>query len=373
VSALDRRRFLGLSLALLARGGLPRRAGLHGSGGVSSQAGALHIDGYVPLYSTPWASIGNFLAVVRPSGGNYVIDLTTEQMIRAVPGITGGARLHPDGWVYYTQDNELRRREISSDTDELIRAFEEPIQIGGSEGDFDGAFRRLPISQQESPRVRIYDLQSDQLWEATADKAVDASLLALNGTQLVVHQPGAWQLYEIRGSSLARMGNLTPGAGHADVGRLSDGRDCLVVTSSNWTQMPWSGSEKWLVAVPLKADVSDRDLLEARVVRLPWQTGEHLACHENRVLLSTYGPTKLVYVADADATDLDYDPGPFDDPQFVPIETSAAVDLVARIPGDDSDYWSQPHAAWSHEGDRAFYGEIVDGTYRVAGITIPPA
>lgn len=318
----------------------------------------------MPQYSTPFAAIGNFAIAARPEGGNFVLDLTSGDVVGSVPGITGGARLHPDGWAVYTVGSELRRWEIATGTDELVRDFGAPVGIGGGEGGFSGDHRRLVVHDAGSDLVRVYDLTSDELWEARVPQNADAALLALNGRQVIVHQRDAWQLYEIDGAGIEHVGSLGYGTGHADVGKLPDGRDCLVVTSSNWAETPWPGSEKWILAIPLIAGISDQDLLESRIIKWSWSEAVHLACHDTRLLISTYAGAKSVFLTATGERDLEFTPGT-DDGAVPRPQDSPIVELIAELPNEDDGYWSQPHAAWSAEGDRAFYGRYEDAVYHL--------
>lgn len=293
---------------------------------------------HVPVYSTPFAQVAGTVMLLSTQGHVSLFDAGTRRLIRRLPfGDTASPRLHPSGYIYYVTGRELRRERVSGGGSEVVHAFGSNVTIGGNEGDFDPTFRYLPIVRSE--HVGILDVDSGRYVETHAGPGIDWAQVG-SGDVLAVgfKSPERIVAFVRSGTTLERGRKLAPALGHSDPATIN-GRPHLVTTTSNW-RSGWprgGGGEEWLVGI----DMQSGAMMSVR--ETGWRA-QHIACWRDWVCVSFYSagippahPRGEIWLGRLDGSE----------GQVVAVAEGAAPDP----------YIAQPHAAWSADGRRIYYGE----------------
>ena len=93
--------------------------------------------------------------------------------------------------IYYCLSNQLRRYNVKTDQDDIVRTFigESDIDIGGNEGDISNDGRYMCFSSTDRTRWFVYDLVDDikfSVLEVDDPKLIDAAQISPSGNYVVI-------------------------------------------------------------------------------------------------------------------------------------------------------------------------------------------
>ncbi|MDO8425021.1 MAG: hypothetical protein Q7T01_00690 [bacterium] len=323
-----------------------------------TDAAADGVGGYVHQYSSinPFNADATHVLLARPDGVMQVRDLrgaiVRDNLNRL--GVVDRAnplwsRTDPKILYFHTRDgNELKTYDVGTNEVRTLRRFDayRTISFGLGEGDISWDGDHIPVVGDG--RFGFIHTISTGASTAVVDIATSGATIdnvdVTSGNLFTVVRigPNGTDLYD---SAMRPLGRVLDYKGHSDRGRMSDGRDVIVMTNSN-DATPIASCQNGIVRTELPGG-TERCLLP-----LDWDLAVHVSCNnvgQDWCLVSTYGGSGVPYAGEVFR---------------VPFDGGTPVRL-AQTRSSEVGYYGQPRAAVSHDGRYVLFDSDVGGTMDV--------
>jgi hypothetical protein len=313
---------------------------------------------------------GTKVILIKMSGWDYqVIDVATGTVVRTIPGLPCGNdpsaawnRTDPDLIIYFC-GNSIKTFRVSTNTVSTVMSFPQYTQVDTrEEGTVSDDWHYAAVFGYGSAGVLdvvVADLQSKAIIARSSVIAFgDWIGMSPSGQYVVIQHDDTRNGTRVYDRNLNYVRTLHPDATHEDFAVDADGQDIMVWHTWSDPQANQFGGR----SVVAKARLGDGQVTV--LADTHWKWGSHVSGIGSRgrpgwVLMSDYRST-------SDPTSND---SPFQQEVFwLKADGSGTVQRLAHhhsVLGScngDKDYWAEPHAVASWDGQKVLFASTWGGT-----------